>query len=74
MVRCLNGKRLGELRIDENDMVLYFAVPAGTLEDGSNQLTISQDERSKVVDDIRVGEIELDPRPLATVLNEGPLK
>ena len=69
----LNGKRLGDLRIDENDMILYFAIPPGTLVEGLNQFVVSQDERSKVPDDIRVGEIELDPRPLTTVLGEATL-
>src|SRR5690606_35064229 len=35
----LNGKELGHLHRDENDMVVYFAVPPGTLAE-SNTLTI----------------------------------
>src|SRR5688500_10246905 len=36
----LNGERLGALAVDENDMVLYFAVPAGALVDGESLLRI----------------------------------
>ncbi|MCA9217599.1 MAG: hypothetical protein KDB27_31235, partial [Planctomycetales bacterium] len=34
----LNEKKLGALRIDENDMVVYFEIPAGTVVDGKNTL------------------------------------
>jgi hypothetical protein len=70
----LNGKRLGELRIDENDMVLYFPIPTDVLKDGNNNITVTQDERSKVADDIRVGEIEIDSRTVETVLGEGSVR
>lgn len=63
----LNGKELGQLRIDENDLVLYFAVPPGTLLGGENRLLITQ--RGTIADDIRLGEIELDPRPVDTALS-----
>ena len=38
----LNGQRLGPLVLDENDTVIYFAVPAGRLLDGNNLLKIEQ--------------------------------
>ena len=57
----LNAKVLGRLHVDENDMIVYFDVPAGTLVDGENTLVVRQ--RGKQVDDIRVGEVVLDDRP-----------
>ncbi len=71
----VNGKQIGRLRVDENDMVVYFPVPRGTLVRGENTLRIEQDERSKrSADDIRVGQIELDPRPMRDVLSEAILE
>lgn len=69
----LNGKEVGRLPIDENDMVLYVAVPAGTLTDGKNVLRI-EPAASKQSDDIRVGQIALDPRPRGDVLGEGTVE
>jgi hypothetical protein len=64
----LNGKHLGDLHRDENDMVVYFVIPPGTLAE-SNTLTIEQQPgRRTVPDDIRVGEILLDPRPLSEAI------
>src|SRR5690606_998909 len=64
----LNGKELARLRTDENDMVLYLPVPPGTLTEGDNRLHIEQAGRAS--DDIRVGEITLEDRPVARVLAE----
>jgi len=67
----LNGKRLGLLVRDENDMVVYLAVPAGRLVSGENVLRIEQERTARPQpDDVRVGEIVLDERPLKDVLNE----
>jgi hypothetical protein len=64
----LNGKEQGRLISDENDMVIFLPVPAGALSDGENTLRI--EATGKVSDDIRVGEIALDERPVADVLSE----
>src|SRR5438132_5300554 len=62
----LNGKSLGELVKDENDQILYLAIPAGGLIDGDNVLRIESPARAAATsDDIRVGEIWIDPRPRA---------
>ncbi|MCH9022365.1 MAG: hypothetical protein IID32_06340, partial [Planctomycetes bacterium] len=65
----LNAKSLGRLVRDEDDMVVYFEVPSGVLVNGKNVLRIEQGGRGdKTPDDIRVGEIYLDRRPLSVVL------
>ncbi|MCH7725334.1 MAG: PHP domain-containing protein [Planctomycetes bacterium] len=67
----LNEKQLGQLKNDENDMLLYFSVPPRTLIDGENTLLIEQDaRRRKSTDDIRVGSISLDDRAVDDVLSE----
>ena len=68
----LNGKELGKLAVDENDTVIFLAVPAGRLVDGENTLKV--EATGKVSDDIRVGEIALDDRPLNQVLNEATVE
>ena len=71
----LNDQRLGDLRIDENDMVVYFDVAAGALRDGDNTLRIEQDSRGRQVpDDIRVGEIHLLSSPVDTALQEATVE
>ncbi len=71
----LNNRELGRLTVDENDMVIYFSVPPGLLEDAGNLLRIEQDlSRRAVPDDIRVGEIKLDERPRDAVLSEARLE
>jgi hypothetical protein len=68
----VNGKQLGKLALDENDTTIALAVPPGTLREGDNTLKIEQ--LGKAVDDIRVGEIALDPRPLAKHLGEATVE
>jgi hypothetical protein len=68
----LNGKELGRLALDENDTVVYFPIPAGLLLAGQNQLLVEQ--VGKTPDDIRVGEITLDDRPVARVLSEATVE
>lgn len=58
----LNGKELGRLPPDENDQILALPVPPVALLHGDNSLTVEQ--VGKVPDDVRVGEVALDPRPL----------
>lgn len=70
----LNGKPLGQLVRDEMDQVIYFPVPAGLLVDGNNVLRIETSARGPAAaDDIRVGQIKLDTRPLQEVLDESKL-
>jgi hypothetical protein len=68
----LNGKELGRLILDENDTVHYLPIPAGRLIAGENALLIEQ--IGKTPDDIRVGEIALDNRPLQAVLSEATVE
>ncbi len=71
----LNDRVLGNLVIDENDMRIYFPIAAGTLKPDGNVLQIAPTSRNdKTSDDIRVGEIRIDPRPMAEVLNDGSLR
>ena len=70
----LNGKQLGRLRVDENDTVIYFAVPPATLVDGENVLRIEQEARRQTPDDVRVGEIVLDSRTMNEVLAEATVE
>ncbi|QDU95738.1 CehA/McbA family metallohydrolase [Lignipirellula cremea] len=67
-----NGELLGRLERDENDLVSYFALPAGKLKAGENRLNIVQDKGE--VDDIRVGEIALLPQSRSDVLSAGRLR
>lgn len=70
----LNGKNLDQLHRDETDMVVCFAIPPGTLTQ-TNTLTIQQQVgRQTVPDDIRVGEITLDPRPLSEALADATVE
>ena len=55
----LNDKSLGLLVRDENDMTTDFEIPQGVLIDGENTLEIFA--KKALLDDIRVGEIQLRP-------------
>ncbi len=68
----LNGKRVGELVKDENDMTIALAILPELLKDGPNQLVIEAGKSP--IDDIRVGEIRLDTRPLAEALGESTVE
>lgn len=70
----LNGKEIGRLTVDENDMIVAFPVAAGLLVDGDNVLRIEQQPRSRDTDDIRVGEVAIHARPKADVLSEAALE
>jgi hypothetical protein len=70
----LNGKSLGGLVRDENDQTLYLPVGAGLLVDGENTLRIDSPARAPAQsDDISVGEIWIDSRPVAEALAEATL-
>jgi hypothetical protein len=58
----LNGARLASLVLMEDPLVSSFAVPAGTLRNGVNTLSIVPPREN---DDIVVGPFALDPRPFA---------
>ena len=68
----LNGNDLGSLVTDEKDMMVYLTIPTGILREGTNELLINCKESAP--DDIRVGEIKIDSRPLAKVLSEGAIE
>ena len=70
----LNGRDLGSLVQDENEIVSYFAVPAGALREGENELRVScaAGEKSPP-DDVVLGDVALLPRPRADVLSEATL-
>ncbi|HZL91795.1 MAG TPA: CehA/McbA family metallohydrolase, partial [Pirellulaceae bacterium] len=70
----VNGKELARLPIDENDMVVYFAVPAEMLADGDNVVRVAQGPGSKQADDVRIGQIALDPRSRSEVLSEATVE
>jgi hypothetical protein len=68
----LNSKDLGRLVQDENDTEIVLPVPAGRLVDGENTLVI--EAAGRLSDDIRVGEITLDDRPVKEALNEATVE
>lgn len=66
----LNDRNLGTLTRDENDMVVYFPIPAGVLRPGENLLIIEQTGGKEAPDDIRVGELTLHSGTTEAVLSE----
>jgi hypothetical protein len=68
----LNGKALGRLLPDENDMVIYLPVPAGAVVAGENTLAITQD--GKTPDDVRIGDVILDDRPVSQAIGEATVE
>ncbi|MEK6239481.1 MAG: hypothetical protein N2C14_32585, partial [Planctomycetales bacterium] len=68
----LNGKRLGRLQTDENDLVASFTIPSGALKSGDNELKIAPSGRRP--DDIWAGEIRIDPRPPGEALAESTVE
>jgi hypothetical protein len=71
----LNDVAVGLLQRDENDMRVYWPLPAQTLKAGENELRIVPASRSaESSDDIRVGDIGIIARPLGEVLNESRLQ
>lgn len=74
-VVTLNGKRLGELVRDENEMTIGLEIPPQAILDGENVLLIETGSSAKTPsDDIRVGPIKWHPRPLKDVLTEATLE
>ncbi|HEX6984611.1 MAG TPA: CehA/McbA family metallohydrolase [Planctomycetaceae bacterium] len=71
----LNDREIGRLTQDENDMVVYLPIPPGTLVAGENRLRIEQEQGGRpAADDIRVGEVRIDPRLVREVLSEAPVE
>ncbi len=72
----LNGAELGRLLPDENDTELVLPVPPGRLADGDNALAVEPAGRGPgdAPDDVRGGEVTLDDRPPAAVLNEATVE
>jgi len=68
----LNGKSLGTLPVDENEMVTYWSVPAGTMKAGANRLRVHG--AGKASDDVVIGDVRLIDRPRAESLSEASLK
>jgi hypothetical protein len=68
----LNGKALGTLPVDENDMVTYWSVPAGTLRAGANRLRVHG--AGKASDDVVMGDVRLIAKPREESLAEAVLR
>jgi len=68
----LNGRSLGNLTVDEKDMLSYFEIPQGVLHN-ENTLTIHPLTKATSSDDISVGEIALDRRPLHEILSDAEI-
>lgn len=67
----INDHDVGPLVSDEKDMITYFTIPARALLNGENILHIKTADVAS--DDITVGNIMLDTRPLNTVLSESTI-
>jgi hypothetical protein len=63
----LNGKELARLPLDEADMITYWAVPAGALEEGRNELRVHC--TGKASDDVMIGRATLIDQPREQVLS-----
>jgi hypothetical protein len=65
----INGKPLGQLVKNENDMVVFMDVPVGVLKSGDNELTLVQTGRD-VPDDIRFGNLQFFKQSVAEYLGQ----
>lgn len=66
----VNGRRLGDLQVQDQPTITALAVPAGVLRNGENLIAL---EPSKA-EEIRVGPIRVDPRPLAVSTSDARLE
>ena len=64
----VNGKEIARLPFDEADMATYWALPAGTLREGRNELRVHS--TGKASDDVLIGQVMLIARPKGDVLSE----
>ena len=75
----INDRKIGELTVDEKDMKSYFTIPPGLLQTGDNILYIgspsaTNDKKTEVSDDIRIGKIVLHNKSIEEVLSETTLE
>src|SRR4051812_42158326 len=68
----VNGKELGKLPQDENEMVTFWSIPAGLLQRAGNELRISSTGGGES-DDVLIGEAQLLDGPRAKVLSAATL-
>jgi CubicO group peptidase (beta-lactamase class C family) len=68
----LNGEPLGDLVRDEMDLVAYLPIPAGGMIDGQNLLRIESPPQPS--DEVRVGELRVEPRSVRDALAEAALE
>src|SRR6185436_9925202 len=64
----LNGKTITNLFLSEDDLVNAIKIPAGALVEGTNKLSIVG---PKERDDVEIGEIRLERKPVVEALSEG---
>ncbi|HEY7118651.1 MAG TPA: CehA/McbA family metallohydrolase [Tepidisphaeraceae bacterium] len=69
----LNGKSIGKLPQDENEMVSLVAVPRGALHEGKNDLWVVCTEKSGEADDVSIGDVALSDRPRSDILGEASI-
>ena len=69
----LNGNSIGTLPIDENRMKVYFAIDAGKVREGDNELSISQKSKT-TTDDVRVGKICVLQQPRQLALRQATIR
>ena len=67
----LNGRKLGTLTTSETALECVLPVPVGALRDGPNVLMV---EPPKDFDDIELGPVILEPRPVAGAIGGATLK
>jgi hypothetical protein len=67
----LNDHEVGSLFTDEKEMVVYYSIPPGLLKEKKNSLVIQCTDTTP--DDIKVGSILLDERPMKLVLSEATI-
>lgn len=64
----LNGYEISNLDIDESSRIKYIPIASQMLKEGNNQLIIEQVDT--IADDISVGQITIEERPLQQVLEQ----
>lgn len=62
---AINGRNIGQLVNDEKDLTIYFNIPSNVLVDGANTLRVSTS--STVTDDIRIGDISINKKPVSSL-------
>ncbi len=67
----LNGAEIASLPVDEADMITHWAIPAGRVTTGRNELRIHCTGRAS--DDVLIGQVTVIDRPRDEVLSEAAL-